>query len=158
TPRGKTPVHNLIGKFSVGSDPQQPIVILAGHYDTLIQKGFVGANDGGSSTGMLLAFANVFATHRPKRQVWLMWADAEEGTFVGEDGLYGSRHFAAKLKADGRSRRVQAFFLLDMIGDRDLQVNREPQSTGWLQDFMAQAAKEIGYSRYFFSYAEAITD
>jgi Zn-dependent M28 family amino/carboxypeptidase len=133
-------------------------VILAGHYDTLIKKGFVGANDGGSSTAILLAFADALAVHRTALQIWLVWTDVEEGTFQGDDGLYGSRHFAAKLKADGRAARVRAFFLLDMIGDRDLSVNREAQSTGWLQDFIAQAAKELGYGRYFFQYSEAITD
>jgi Zn-dependent M28 family amino/carboxypeptidase len=158
TPRGPTPVHNLIGKFNVSADPKQGIVILAGHYDTLIKKGFVGANDGGSSTAILLAFADALAVHRTALQIWLVWTDVEEGTFQGDDGLYGSRHFAAKLKADGRAARVRAFFLLDMIGDRDLSVNREAQSTGWLQDFIAQAAKELGYGRYFFQYSEAITD
>jgi Zn-dependent M28 family amino/carboxypeptidase len=158
TPRGPTPVHNIVGKFNASADPQQGIVILAGHYDTLIQKGFVGANDGGSSTGILLAFADALAAHKTKLQVWLVWTDVEEGTFQGDDGLYGSRHLAAKLKGDGRAGRVRAFFLLDMIGDRDLNVNREPQSTNWLQDFIAQAARELGYTRYFFQYSDGITD
>jgi Zn-dependent M28 family amino/carboxypeptidase len=158
TPRGPTPVHNIVGKFNASADSQQGIVILAGHYDTLIQKGFVGANDGGSSTGILLAFADALAAHKTKLQVWLVWTDVEEGTFQGDDGLYGSRHLAAKLKSDGRAGRVRAFFLLDMIGDRDLNVNREPQSTSWLQDFIAQAAKELGYTRYFFQYSDGITD
>ena len=158
TPRGKTNVHNIIGKFNATADPRQGIVMLAGHYDTLVQRGFVGANDGGSSTGILLAFAEALAKTPTKLQMWLVWTDVEEGTFQGDDGLYGSRHLAAKLKADGRAPRVRGFFLLDMIGDRDLGVDREPQSTGWLQDFMAQAAKQLGYSQYFFQYADAITD
>jgi Zn-dependent M28 family amino/carboxypeptidase len=158
TPRGRVPVHNIIGKFNVTSNPQQGILMLAGHYDTLVKKGFVGANDGGSSTGILLAFADALAAQPTRLQIWLVWTDVEEGTFEGEDGLYGSRHLAAKLKADGRAVRVQAFFLLDMIGDRALDVNREPQSTSWLQDFMAQAATQLGYSRYFFHYQMAITD
>jgi glutaminyl-peptide cyclotransferase len=158
TPRGRVPAHNLIGKFNVTSNPQQGILMLAGHYDTLVKKGFVGANDGGSSTGILLAFADALAAQPVKLQIWLVWTDVEEGTFEGEDGLYGSRHLAAKLKADGRAPRVRAFFLLDMIGDRALDVNREPQSTSWLQDFMAQAAKQLGYSRYFFQYQVPITD
>src|SRR5215470_545017 len=45
TPRGQEPVHNIIGKFNVSTDPKQPILILAGHYDTLHKDGFVGAND-----------------------------------------------------------------------------------------------------------------
>jgi hypothetical protein len=158
TPRGPLPVHTLIGKFNATADPQQPIFILAGHYDTLMQKGFIGANDGGSSTAILLSFADALAHQKTKMQIWLVWTDLEEGTFVGNDGLYGSRHLAAKLKANGTVPRVKGFFLLDMIGDKDLGVARESQSTSWLQDFIARAAQQLGYSKYFFQYETAITD
>ena len=162
TPRGPMPVHNIIGKFHVSANPQQGILMLGGHYDTLVKQGFIGANDGASSTAILLAFADALSKGKTNLQVWLVWTDLEEGTFEGEgerlDGLYGSRHLAKKLKADGRAARVRGFFLLDMIGDRDLEVNREDQSTSWLQDFMATAATRLGYSQYFFQYAEGITD
>jgi Zn-dependent M28 family amino/carboxypeptidase len=158
TPRGPVAVHNIIGKFNVTADPNQPIFILAGHYDTLIKKGFIGANDGGSSTAILLSFAEALAHQKTKMQIWLVWTDVEEGTFVGNDGLYGSRHLAAKLKANGTVPRVKGFFLLDMIGDKDLSVARETQSTRWLQDFIAQAAKQLGYTKYFFQYETGITD
>lgn len=152
TPRGAVPVHTLIGKFNVTSDPAQPIFILAGHYDTLFKTGFVGANDGGSSTGILLAFADALAHQRTKMQIWLVWTDLEEAIvdFRGDDGLYGSRHLAQALAADGTARRVKGFFLLDMIGDRDLGVARETESTSWLQDFIRKAAADLGYSQYFF--------
>ena len=58
TPKGPIAVHNIIGKYNVTTDPQQPIVILGGHYDTLFKTGFLGANDGGSSTAILLSFAD----------------------------------------------------------------------------------------------------
>src|SRR5262245_31089261 len=58
TPGGFVPVHNIIGKFNVSADARQPIFILAGHYDTLHKSGFIGANDGGSSTAILLSFAD----------------------------------------------------------------------------------------------------
>jgi len=158
TPRGPVAVHNIIGKFNVTADPNQPIFILAGHYDTLIKKGFIGANDGGSSTAILLSFAEALAHQKTKMQIWLVWTDVEEGTFVGNDGLYGSRHLAAKLKANGTVPRIKGFFLLDMIGDKNLSVARETQSTRWLQDFIAQAAKQLGYTKYFFQYETGITD
>lgn len=163
TPRGQKAVHNIIGKFNVSTDPNQPIFILGGHYDTLIKPGFVGANDGGSSTAILLSFADALANHKTKMQIWLVWTDLEEAvndTFTAEDpGLYGSRHFAEKLKASGLVPRVKGFFLLDMIGDKDLGVARETAaSTAWLQDFIAQAAKELGYSQYFFQYESGIID
>jgi glutaminyl-peptide cyclotransferase len=61
TPRGPVNVHNIIGKFNVNADPKQDIFVLAGHYDTLFKAGFVGANDGASSTAILLAFADALA-------------------------------------------------------------------------------------------------
>jgi len=153
------PVHNIIGKFNVGTDPKQEIVILAGHYDTLFQPGFIGANDGGSSTAILLAFADALAGQKMKMQVWLVWTDLEEAinSFTGDDGLYGSRHLAQKLAANGRSR-VRGFFLLDMIGDKQLGVARETESNRPLQDVIARAAGQLGYSQYFFQYQVGIID
>jgi len=158
TPGGFVPVHNIIGKFNVSADARQPIFILAGHYDTLHKAGFIGANDGGSSTAILLSFADALAHQKTRMQIWLVWTDLEEGTFVDNDGLYGSRHLAKKLKDDGRSDRIKGFFLLDMIGDKDLNVARENQSTRALQDVIASAARQLGYSRYFFQYDTTITD
>lgn len=160
TPRGPVQVHNIIGKFNVSADPKQKIFILAGHYDTLFQPGFIGANDGATSTAILLAFADALAGHPTKMQIWLVWTDLEEAVtaFTDNDGLYGSRHLAQKLKASGMVPRFMGFFLLDMIGDRDLGVARETESERWLQDFIAKAATELGYSQYFFQYESGIID
>ena len=160
TPRGPVAVHNIIGKFNVTADPRQPIFILAGHYDTLFQPGFIGANDGASSTAILLAFADALAGQKPKMQIWLLWTDLEEAiqSFTGDDGLYGSRHYAKKLAANGLAARVRGFFLLDMIGDKDLGVARETGSARWLQDYISEAAKQLGYSQYFFHYESSIID
>jgi glutaminyl-peptide cyclotransferase len=160
-PSGPIEVHNIIGKFNVTSDPHQEIVILGGHYDTLFKKGFLGANDGGSSTAILLAIADALAHQKTRMQVWLMWTDLEEAieAFQGDDGLYGSRHFAQKLKADGLVPRVKGFFLLDMIGDTDLGVARETSNSDpGLQLIMARAASDLGYQKYFFQYESAIID
>ena len=160
TPRGPIPVRTIIGKFNVASDPAQPIVILAGHYDTLFKSGFVGANDGGSSTAILLAFADALNDLSAKAQVWLVWTDLEEAVvdFTETDGLYGSRHLAARVRAEGLVPRIKGFFLLDMVGDKDLHVTRETQSTRWLQDVIAKAATQLGYGDYFFQVAMGITD
>jgi glutaminyl-peptide cyclotransferase len=160
TPRGPIAVHNIIGKFNVTADPKQNIFILAGHYDTLFKPGFIGANDGASSTGILLAFADALKDQKTRMQIWLVWTDLEEAleSFVGDDGLYGSRHLAQKLAANGMALRIKGFFLLDMIGDKDLGVARETTSKAWLQDYIAQAAKQLGYSQYFFQYEASIID
>jgi len=160
TPRGPIAVQNIMGKFNVGSDPKQEILILAGHYDTLFQPGFIGANDGGSSTAILLAFADALSGQKTRMQIWLVWTDLEEAinSFTGDDGLYGSRHLAQKLAANRTSSRVRGFFLLDMIGDKQLGVARETGSDRRLQDFMARAAAQLGYSQYFFQYEAGIID
>jgi hypothetical protein len=161
TPRGPLPVDTLIGTFNASADPAQGIVVLAGHYDTLFMKRFIGANDGGSSTGILLAFADALAhASKTRLQVRLVWTDLEEAIngFTGDDGLYGSRHLAERWTADGTARHVRAFFLLDMIGDADLGVARESASTRWLQDFITQAANDLGYGRVFFQYGVGIID
>jgi glutaminyl-peptide cyclotransferase len=160
TPRGAVTVHNILGKFNVTADPKQDIFILAGHYDTLFKPGFLGANDGGASTATLLAFADALANQKTKMQVWLVWTDLEEAinSFGGDDGLYGSRHLAQKLAASGVVPRIKGLFLLDMIGDKGLGVTRERGSARWLQDFIAEAAKQLGYSRYFFQDSVEIID
>ena len=160
TPRGPLPVHNIIGKFNVTADPEQPIFILAGHYDTLFQPGFLGANDGGSSTAILLAFSDALARQKTNMQIWLVWTDLEEAinSFLGDDGLYGSRHLAQKLRANGTARRIKGFFLLDMIGDKSLGVTRELGSTARLQDLIAQAAGQLGFAQYFFQDSMEIID
>jgi glutaminyl-peptide cyclotransferase len=162
TPRGPVPVHNIIGKFNVSADPKQKIFILAGHYDTLFQPGFIGANDGAASAGILLAFADALANQKTKMQIWLVWTDLEEavriGNFTGNDGLYGSKHLAHELAASGVVPRIRGLFLLDMIGDKDLNVARETGSNGALQEIIAEAAKDLGTGSYFFKYATGIID
>ena len=160
TPRGPIAVHNIVGKFNATADPKQKIFILAGHYDTLFQPGFIGANDGASSTAILLAFADALAGRKTKMQIWLVWTDLEEAihSFDDDDGLYGSRRMAQELAANGTASRIRGFFLLDMIGDKDLGVARETGSDRGLQDFIARAARQLGYSQYFFQYEIDIID
>ncbi len=145
----------------MGADPKQDIFILAGHYDTLFKAGFIGANDGASSTAILLSFADAIAHQKTRMQIWLVWTDLEEAihSFGGSDGLYGSRHLAQKLAGNGMVSRIRGLFLLDMIGDKDLNVARGDRvSSGWLQNFISQAANQLGYGHYFFQYETNIID
>jgi len=93
--------------------------------------------------------------------VWLVFDDGEESiqpTWTDSDSTYGSRHLAAKWSGDGTLGKIKAFILADMIGDKDLDIQRESQSTGWLVDVVRQAAKKFGYDRYFFKKDEAVSD
>src|SRR5580700_2371 len=79
TPEGKLPVHNIVAKFPGAKDG---IIIVASHYDTnypFRHTSYVGANDGASSSALLLEFANQLrGQKRDGYSVWLVWDDAEE--------------------------------------------------------------------------------
>jgi Zn-dependent M28 family amino/carboxypeptidase len=95
--------------------------------------------------------------------VWLVFFDGEEAIkclqcWSDSDSTYGSRHLAAKWGGDGTLGRIKAFMLADMIGDKDLNIQRESQSTGWLVSLVGQAAHKFGYDRYFFQKEEPVSD
>jgi glutaminyl-peptide cyclotransferase len=161
TPIGPLAMTNYIVKFPGNKDG---IIVLASHYDTnypLKDTGYVGANDGGSSTGLLLQLANSF---RGKKldgySVWLVFFDGEEAIkdWTDADSAYGSRHLAAQWQADGTLKHIKGFLLADMIGDRDLDVDRDLSSTQWLLDLVGQAAAKFGDQSYFFQRENTVGD
>lgn len=165
TPEGKLPVHNIIAKYPGTKDG---IIVMASHYDTnypLRNTLFVGANDGGSSSALLLEIANQLRG-KPLEgySVWLVWDDAEEAIkpetemAFDKDSLYGISHLADKWKADGTSKKIKAFLLADMIGDADLNVDRDTNSTPWLQSVVFEAASRLGYQSHFFGRALPMED
>jgi Zn-dependent M28 family amino/carboxypeptidase len=159
TPDGNFPIHNIIAKFP-GTKPGE--VVIATHYDTVMHlKDFVGANDGGSGTGLLLELANQLrATKRNGYSVWLVWLDGEEAVrqWSATDSLYGSRHLAEKWQKDGTAQQLKAFLLADMIGDADLNIDRDQNSTPWLEDVVFEAAGKLGYQSHFFARSLAVDD
>jgi len=161
TPEGKFPIRNIIAKYPGTKDG---IIVIAGHYDTnypLRNTAYVGANDGGSSTAVLLEFANQLrGKKREGYSVWLVWTDGEEAvkTWTATDSLYGTRHLAAKWQKDDTLKKIKAFLLADMIADADLNVERELNSTPWLEDLVLQAATNLGYQSHFFARQAAIED
>lgn len=159
TPAGSLRMTNFIAKFPGKKDG---LIVVTGHYDTLYgRKDFVGANDGGSSTGLLLELARQL---RGKKldgySVWLVWFDGEEAIrqWSPTDSIYGSRHLAANWAKDGTLKKIQAFLLLDMIGDADLNIERDSNSTPWLQDVIYRAATNLGHASHFFARATEIED
>jgi Zn-dependent M28 family amino/carboxypeptidase len=161
TPEGKFPVRNIIAKFP---GTREGIIVIAGHYDTnypLRNSGYVGANDGGSSTAILLELANQFrGKKREGYSVWLLWTDGEEAVrnWTATDSLYGVRHLAEKWQNDGTLKNIKAFLLADMIGDADLNVDRDSNSTPWLEDMVYHAATQLGYQSHFFARTITVED
>lgn len=161
TPEGKFPVRNIIAKFPGAKDG---ILVIAGHYDTnypLRNTGYVGANDGGSSTGLLLELANQLrGRKRDGYSVWLLWTDGEEAvrTWTDTDSVYGARHLAEVWQKDGTLKKIKAFLLEDMIGDAELNIDHDQSSTPWLEDLIYQAATRLGYQAHFFARENAVGD
>lgn len=151
TPRGPIPMKNIIGQLA-GSLSE--IVLIAGHYDTKAIDGFVGANDGGSSAAAVLEMARVMAKTRPEYTLWFTFFDGEEAVVDwsangGTDNTYGSRHLASRLDADGTLSRVKAVLLVDMIGDRDLDIRRDLGSSPWLVDLVWATSRKTGHGTFF---------
>jgi Zn-dependent M28 family amino/carboxypeptidase len=161
TPAGKLPVRNIVAKFPGTRDG---IIVIASHYDTnypLRSTSYVGANDGAATTAILLELANQLrGARRPGYSVWLFFTDGEEAVkeWTDSDSVYGARHLAEKWEKDGTLGKVKAFLLADMIGDADLNVDRDANSTRWLEDLVLQAATTLGYQSHFFSRTIATGD
>ncbi len=170
TPRGNVIFKNVIAELPGESSN---VIILASHYDTKPFKEFtfVGANDGGSSTGALLEIARVMATenqqHNQKRKFtyWFVFFDGEEAfcsewseCLNGKDNTYGSRRMVERLKKEKQLGRLKAMILLDMIGDKDLTIPREEGSSPWLVEAIWGTAQQLGYSKEFPGRASSVGD
>ncbi|MGA3081623.1 MAG: M28 family peptidase [Terracidiphilus sp.] len=166
TPIGAVPMRNFIVRFPGKKDGA---IVLATHYETnywLKNINFVGANDGGSTTGLLMAIADQLRAETAGGKkldgysVWLLFDDGEEAiqSWTDSDSTYGTKHLAAKWGRDGTLGKIKAFILADMIGDKDLEIQRESQSTDWLVALVRQAVKKFGYERYFFKTEIAVED
>jgi glutaminyl-peptide cyclotransferase len=165
TPEGKFPIRNILAKFPGTKDG---IIVIFGHYDTnypLRNTGYVGANDGGSSTAILLEYANQLrAGLRDKKRdgysVWLVWTDGEEAvkTWSDTDSVYGARHLAEKWEKDGTLKKIKALMVMDMIADADLDIQRNTKGAPWLLDLIYAAAEREGYQSHFYAGQAPIED
>ena len=130
TPDGPIPMVNVIAELP---GRRSEAILLGGHYDTKFFPNFtfVGANDGGSSSGLLLELARALAQRPREFTYWIVFFDGEEARreWSATDGIYGSRHLAESLRRDGRAKQVEAVVVVDMIGDRRLDIRREATST-----------------------------
>ncbi|HWZ46066.1 MAG TPA: M28 family peptidase [Candidatus Saccharimonadales bacterium] len=153
TPAGKKPMRNLIAKFT-GS--REGMIVLASHFDTnypLRKTSYAGANDGASSTALLLAIADQLRGKKLEGfSICLVFLDGEEAVeeWTDTDSLYGSRRLAARWEKDGTLRKIKALLLADMIGDADLNIDQEDRSTPWLRALVLKAATSLGYQSHFF--------
>ena len=153
TPRGKIQFVNLIAQFSGQGKAASPLFLLCSHYDTKMFDAirFVGANDGGSSTGLLLELARVIGQHpNLARKIELVFFDGEEAVeqFSQTDGLYGSRYFARQLQSGG-AKQFRGGLLFDMVGDRSLGITLPANSPAEMARDIFAAAEALKLRNYF---------
>ncbi len=150
TPAGLQSMDNLIVKFPGKKDG---IIVLASHYETnypLKDVAFVGANDGACTSALLITIGQYLRAHPPQGySVWLVFDDGEEAVkeWSAQDSLYGTRHLAAKWSQDDTLSKIKAFLLADMIGDKDLNINPDDQSTPWLVEDLRVAAHNTHHDK-----------
>jgi Zn-dependent M28 family amino/carboxypeptidase len=160
TPAGLVAMKNILCRLK-GSVGGRAIVV-SGHYDTKPMPGvaFVGANDAGSSTGLLLELAASLKGVPRKRDLWIVFFDGEEAfaNWSATDSLYGSRHQAGVWAASGFLRQIDALINVDMIGDRDLNLLKDANSSPELVSLVWSVARDLGYSKHFETSATAIED
>jgi glutaminyl-peptide cyclotransferase len=150
TPAGPTRMVNLRVRLPGSNAPSasgQGRLIIAGHYDTkrFREFTFVGASDGGSSTAFLLEIARALKARANALPIELLFLDGEEAveSWQGTDHTYGSRYYVDAARKAGTLPQIRALVLVDMIGDRDLGISRESNSTAWLTDVIWTAAKRL---------------
>jgi glutaminyl-peptide cyclotransferase len=138
-------------------------IVFAGHYDTKLYREFrfVGASDGGSSAAFLLELARVLKARKNALTIEFLFLDGEEARLPewhGTDNTYGSRHYVASAKRDGSLGTLKALVLVDMIGDRDLTIRRDTNSTPWLTNIVWEAAKRQKLDDYFMADQTTVED
>ena len=151
TPHGHLQMTNIWG---VVNGKRDQVIILASHYDSKYFENFpfVGANDGASSSGLLLELARILAKrNRTDFTLWFVFFDGEEALleWTSADSLYGSREFVKMLKRSNQLNTISALILLDMVGEKDLLFYKDGFSTAWLKNIIWMKAAELGHDDIF---------
>src|SRR6266849_128984 len=158
TPVGRLPMKNILVKIP-GEKPG--VILLGTHYDTKRLENFVGADDGGSSTAVMLELARLLCAQRGRYAVWIAFFDGEEAVnleWQDPDNRYGSRQMTARLATSGDLVKIKAFLLADIVGTKALRIKRDSYSTKALVDLVWATAAKLGYSSTFVEDATEILD
>jgi glutaminyl-peptide cyclotransferase len=158
TPLGEMDMRNIVVKIPGTSSD---IVLFLTHYDTKRLPNFVGADDGGSSTGVMLELARLLCARKNALALWIAFLDGEEAfnlQWNSPDNTYGSRELAARMALSGDLPHTKAVILADMIGSRNLRIKRDTSSTSWLTDLVWSTASRLGYGNLFVSSETSVQD
>jgi Zn-dependent M28 family amino/carboxypeptidase len=160
TPVGRVRMVNVIATIP-GKRPER--IALATHYDTKLFREFrfVGASDAASSTAAVLELGRLLQGRQNEYTIELLFFDGEEAIvdwYKNNDNTYGSRHYVETAQKAGTLTTLKALVLLDMIGDRNLNIRRDSNSTPWLTDIIWASAAKLGYRTNFLSEETTIDD
>jgi hypothetical protein len=160
TPLGSIRMVNLVATIP-GRRPER--IALATHYDTKLFREFrfLGASDGASSTAAVLELGRVLKARQNEFTIDLLFFDGEEAVvdwYRGNDNTYGSRQYVEAARAAGTLGGLKALILLDMVGDRNLTIRRDSNSTSWLTDAIWASAAALGHGSSFLSEETTIDD
>ena len=158
TPKGAIDMVNLIVRLP---GKRTDRILFTGHYDTKLLPKFVGASDGASSGAFLIELARVLKDQPREYTYEFVWFDGEEAVVnwvKGVDSTYGSRYYVQAAKKANALTSIKAMILVDMIGDKNLTIRREQQSTTWLKDAIWGAAKKLGHGAIFMDEETVVED
>ena len=160
TPIGEIPFTNLIAELPGSSETT---IVLGSHMDTKrLPFHFVGANDGGSSTALLLELARVLSAAETRPVSYrFVWFDGEESIrpdWTDDDSLYGSRHHVSELRRTGEISKTKALILFDLVADADLSFERDTNSDPSLLRLFVDTARSMGRPDLFSDYQREILD
>jgi glutaminyl-peptide cyclotransferase len=150
TPRG---YKHMVNIQATRPGSKSSVIAITGHYDTKFFENirFVGASDGGSSAAWLLEFARCTKDLKLDNTLEFIFYDGEEAVveWTDDDSVYGSRHDVDRRIRSRNLNDLKAMILVDMIGDKNLNIKREIQSTRWLKDIIWGTAQSLGYGKEF---------
>jgi glutaminyl-peptide cyclotransferase len=145
------PYQNIIARRGSGA----PWIILGAHYDSRMiadqdpdlskrNQPVPGADDGASGVAVLLELARTIPANL-HGQVWLVFFDIEDqGNIPGWDWILGSKAFVDNLKG-----KPDAAVVIDMIGDKNLDIYMEKNSNHGLNQEIWNQAAALGYKDEF---------
>ena len=124
---------NLEGRLIPdGAQENGSVIVLAAHYDSrdraerdpdpnMTDVPIPGANDGGSGVAVLWELARILPSIGLEHEVWILLTDAEDQGPI--PSMLGAKAWAENRSEEDISR-IDAFLLVDMIGDADLKIYR----------------------------------
>jgi len=162
------PLTNVIAKFNLRAATR---ILLCAHWDTRPRaendedksrrnEPILGANDGASGVAVLLEIASLLKSQPPSIGVDIVLFDGEDYGMEGDLSKYflGSRYFATNKDANYNPRFG---ILLDMVGDRFLDISKEQHSVRFAPDIVNlvwSKAKELGYTQFLDEMGEEVND